>query len=69
MVQAENSKKEGKNENKGGEEKGRRNKLDFKNFKWSRYDYCSAKRAFEKIYSKVAKKMVTCFHFVKNWRF
>ena len=47
------------------------NKLDFKNFKWSRHDYSSAKWDLGGIQedSKVAKKMVMCFHFVKGWRF
>ena len=47
------------------------NKLDFKNFKWSRHDYGSAKWGLGGIQedSKVAKNMVMCFHFVEGWRF
>ena len=47
------------------------NKLDFKNFKLSWYNYGSAKRGLGGIQedSKVAKKMVMCFHLVEGWRF
>ena len=41
------------------------------NFKWSRHNYGSAKQDLGGIQedSKVAKKMVMCFHFVEGWRF
>ena len=47
------------------------NKLDFKNFKWSRHDCSSAKQGLGGIQedSNVAKKMAMCFHFVEGWRF
>ena len=41
------------------------NKLDLKNFKWSQHNCGSAKRGIQDD-SKVAKKMVMCFHFVKG---
>ena len=47
------------------------NKLDFKNFKWSRHDYGSTKRGLGGIQedSRVAKKMVMYYHFIEGWIF